>query len=196
MTKYASLSMALPALFMAAIPSAAFAPTALRQTPQEKFPFVLKSSMKDEINRELAEAKALLAQAQAQLEAMEAGEEVPTFEEEDDEEVPFFASGGGSSKSGSKKREILLKSTNEEGLITVNGEEMAKLSEEESWAAKPLNEVFKNELNENEDAYASASKQLADTDVAASIWNLRKSMQESDYKRIFDKRNRFIGEDV
>ena len=35
---------------------------------------------------------------------------------------------------------------------------------------------------------------LADRDVARAIYNLRKSMQNDDFKKVFDARNRFIGE--
>jgi len=141
----------------------------------------------DDIDREVAKAKELLREAKAQLAAMDAGEEVPLPKEAAN--VPFFASYDGTSEG---RREIVIKSKNDEGLVTVNGEEMAKLSEEESWSVRPLSEVFENELSAGEDVY----KQLGSRDVAASIYNLRKSMKNEDYTRIFDKKNWFIGEDV
>ena len=35
---------------------------------------------------------------------------------------------------------------------------------------------------------------LADRDVVASIWNLRKTLHNDDFVRVFDKQNRFIGD--
>ena len=80
-------------------------------------------------------------------------------------------------------------------MITTDGEKMAKKSEEENWKGRRLGEVFENEINGDEDVYSLAAQQLGDKDVARSIFNLRKSMKTEDYNRIFDKRNRFIGED-
>ena len=70
------------------------------------------------------------------------------------------------------------------------GEKMASMSEGEEWASRSLLEVFNNE-----EVQRSSDHKLAERDVAASIYNLRKQLQMEDYKRIFDKRNRFIGED-
>jgi hypothetical protein len=53
---------------------------------------------------------------------------------------------------------------------------------------RPLDQVFQNEIEDKSD------DPFADRDVAASIYNLQKSLQTSDYKKIFDQRNRFIGE--
>jgi len=81
-------------------------------------------------------------------------------------------------------------------LVTADGEKMAKLSEEEPWEYRSLLDVFENERDVNEDVYSKASQQLAQRDVAASIYNLRKELKTEDYRKIFDKRNRFIGEDA
>lgn len=150
---------------------------------------VLWNAGADQIDQELAKARELLAAAKEQLSAMENGTENP--ESTQTNNTPFFAK-----LNRNDKRESVVKSKNDEGLITVNGDKMAKLSEEESWEARRLGEVFENELDEDEDVYSLASKQLGERDVAASIWNLRKTMQTEDYKRIFDKNNRFIGEDI
>lgn len=156
----------------------------------------------DDIDRELAKARILLIEAKKQIAAMDAGEEYVrpvevTTHDETTTNVPFFAKLNEDSNSHApSKREIVIKSRNEDGLITVNGEEMAKLSEEEMWSARPLDQVFENELNEDEDVYALATESLRQRDVAASIFNLRKSMQPQDYQKIFDKKNYFIGEDV
>ncbi|KAI2507246.1 hypothetical protein MHU86_7203 [Fragilaria crotonensis] len=154
----------------------------------------------DDVDRELAKARLLLIEAKKQIAAMDAGEEYIRPSERDQTadtdtpNVPFFATLHDTGMQN--KRDIVIKSRNDDGLITVNGEEMAKLSEEEMWSARPLGEVFENELNEDEDVYALATESLRQRDVAASIFNLRKSMQPQDYQKIFDKKNYFIGEDV
>lgn len=117
--------------------------------------------------------------------------------------LPFFASMVSSppssstsrskSKSSNSKRKDVIKTIDEAtGLITTDGEKMASLSEQEEWAVRGLFDVFENE---NKDGTPDSNNPLADRDVAASIYNLRKVLQNEDYKRIFDKRNRFIGED-
>mmetsp|Transcript_9910 Transcript_9910/g.15234 ORF Transcript_9910/g.15234 Transcript_9910/m.15234 type:complete len:183 (-) Transcript_9910:633-1181(-) len=161
--------------------------TALSQPCAINKSMVLCNAGADQIDQELAKARELLAAAKEQLSAMENGTENPQSTQANT--TPFFA-------KENDKRESVVKSKNDEGLITVNGDKMAKLSEEESWEARRLGEVFENELDEDEDVYSLASKQLGERDVAASIWNLRKTMQTEDYKRIFDKNNRFIGEDI
>ena len=75
------------------------------------------------------------------------------------------------------------------GLFTTDGDKMAELSEEEEWESRPLLEVFESEIED------TSSSVLNERDVAASIFNLRKTLQMEDYRKIFDKRNRFIGED-
>lgn len=156
--------------------------------------------MGDEIDQELEKARALLKVAKAQLEAMDRGENLPPVVEETEnaniDPLPFFAARDETSSTSQDKREIVLKSQNEDGLITVNGDEMAKLSENETWESRPLAEVFENELKEDEDVYSIATQQLGGRDVAASIWGLRKSMKTEDYQKIFDKKNYFIGDDV
>jgi hypothetical protein len=153
----------------------------------------------DAIDREVVKAKELLAKAKAQLKAMDDAAEAAPVEIEA-AKVPFFAAlndgDGGAQMKRDAKRNIVMKSKNDDGLITVNGDEMAKLSEEEGWSVRPLDEVFQNELDEEADVYSKMSQYFGKRDVVASIWNLRKTMQTDDFQRIFDKRNRFIGEDV
>jgi hypothetical protein len=118
--------------------------------------------------------------------------------------VPFFASAiqvqapprriGTTSTSLDQKRDAVTKSRNAQtGMITTDGEKMAALSEKEEWESRPLMQVFQNENNAA--SSSSTSRQLADRDVAASIFNLRQKLHTLDYQRIFDPRNRFIGED-
>lgn len=106
--------------------------------------------------------------------------------------LPFFASR--QALDPVNKRQRVIKTVDEStGLITTDGEKMAKLSEEEEWEVRTLFEVFENEISDR-DVYSATSQQLASRDVAASIWNLRKTLQSEDYKKIFDEKNRFIGE--
>lgn len=152
----------------------------------------------DAIDREVVKAKELLAKAKAQLKAMDEAEEAAASAAPDakKEAVPFFAAlEKGDDSVVQTKRDIVMKSKNDDGLITVNGDEMAKLSEEEGWSVRPLDEVFTNELDEEADVYSKMSQYLGQRDVVASVWNLRKAMHNEDFQKIFDKRNRFIGED-
>jgi hypothetical protein len=148
----------------------------------------------DAIDREVVKAKELIAKAKAQLKAMDDAEAAAP-EKKEAANVPFFAALDNGDGGAQTKRDIVMKSKNDDGLITVNGDEMAKLSEEEGWSVRPLDEVFQNELDEEADVYSKMSQYLGQRDVVASIWNLRKNMQNEDFQKIFDKRNRFIGED-
>ena len=46
----------------------------------------------------------------------------------------------------------------------------------------------------NDDGTGKTSSSLADRDVASSIYNLRKMLRNEDFMKVFDSRNRFIGE--
>lgn len=153
----------------------------------------------DDLTSSIERAKALLAKSKEKLAAKQEGAMLNEASaklngKKSSSNVPFFASKA--SPSTTSKRQAVIKSTDEKtGLITTDGEKMASLSEQEEWECRSLFEVFENET-EGMDAYSAASQQLAERDVAASIWNLRKTMQTEDYQKIFDKRNRFIGEDT
>jgi len=144
----------------------------------------------DEVDRTLAKARSLLEKSKAKL--AEGGDTKTVKATAPQIEVanglPFFAS-----KAPTSRDSVIHEGENG---ITTDGEKMAQLSEEEEWETKPISQVFSNEMKENEDVYSLASQQLASRDVAASIWDLRKSLQGEDYRKIFDKKNRFIGEDV
>jgi len=105
--------------------------------------------------------------------------------------TPFFA-------QRSVSRDQVVKSKDDKtGLITADGEVMAAISEQEDWEMRSLSEVFENETDENGDDYryySAASQHIAERDLAASVWNMRKTLQTDDYFKIFDKRNRFIGD--
>lgn len=167
---------------------AGFTPTPTTKAPK-RFTFYASPNMDEEIDRGLDKARALLEKSKAKLLASNGNGECGSGEQ-----LPFFAQRAPTAKPS---RDGIVKFKNEEtGLVTADGEKMAELSEQEEWEERSLLEVFQNEIKENEDVYSTASEQLQERDVAASIYNLRKVLQTEDYKRIFDKSNRFIGEDI
>lgn len=145
----------------------------------------LRSSIDDDISAQLAKARALIEKAKAKIEN-EAAEAVEQQEGEVESKAESISVTSAESKAAS-----VIKSTNEEGLFTTDGDLMAELSEAEEWEDRGLLDVFETEGEDESDV----SRQLASRDVAASIMNLRMSMQNEDYRKIFDKRNRFIGEE-
>ncbi|CAB9496544.1 expressed unknown protein [Seminavis robusta] len=162
----------------------------------------------EEVKRRLARAKAVLEKSKQKLEqnqqtaaaaaaAAAATEESSSTTTTSSSNLPFFAAKKATANTDpQRRRERVIKARDEStGLITADGEKMAAMSEQEEWEIRPLSEVFDNEMEENADVYSLASQQLADRDVVASIWNLRKVMKTEDYMRIFDKKNWFIGED-
>jgi hypothetical protein len=137
----------------------------------------------NDIAKQLERAKALIAKAKQKMETKEQQEEEPTSGN-----VPFFAS---KDASQSNKKGKVIKTTNEEGLFTTDGDLMAEMSEGEEWEVRKLLDLFEDQSS---NASEEGTKTIADRDVAASIYNLRKVLQTEDYMKIFDKRNRFIGD--
>jgi len=152
--------------------------------------------MDNDIAKLQAKARALLEKSKAKLAAQSSSND----DNEDEtttavSTLPFFAAPD-TTTTTPNRRQAVTKTINEAtGLITTDGEKMAQLSEGEEWESRRLLEVFENELSEDDDVYSLASQQLASRDVAAQITNLRKELHTGDFRRIFDKRNRFIGED-
>lgn len=178
-------------LALCASSATAFAPTTPIHSCARSATFrplaTAKEPVDDDIGRLKDKAAALLEKSKAKLASKEQAKE--KAEEQQEAVLPFFA-------TSVRSRNGVIKSVNEEtGLVTADGERMAALSEEEEWEARSLFEVFENEMEENEDVYSLASQQLAARDVAASIFDLRKQLQTDDYKKIFNSRNPFIGED-
>ena len=145
--------------------------------------FQAVANQDDEITKQVERAKALLEKSKAKMQAKE--KELEASSPKNGAKIPFFAS---KEKSNGNKKEKVTKTENEEGLITTDGEMMAKLSEAEEWEVRGLLDVFENEQKD------STPDPFADRDVAGSIFNLRKTLQTEDFQKIFDKRNRFIGE--
>mmetsp|Transcript_25908 Transcript_25908/g.71136 ORF Transcript_25908/g.71136 Transcript_25908/m.71136 type:complete len:227 (-) Transcript_25908:1296-1976(-) len=147
-----------------------------------------------EITKQLERAKAALAKSRAKMEAQEQAsldetDDTDAIEEDDTpkESLPFFAATADPENKNGKKDKV-IKNKNEEGLFTTDGDLMAKLSEEEEWESRPLLEVFQNEKEQSPEAMN------IDRDIGQSMFNLRKSLQTEDFLKIFDKRNRFIGD--
>lgn len=138
----------------------------------------LRMSVDEDIERQLARSKIILEKAKAKVAQAESEAATTTIKEK-------------SSAAEYDKKTSVLKSKNEEsGLSTYDGDLMAALSEEEDWELKGIFDVFDDEIEESE-----LSKSLGKRDVAASILNMRKIMHNDDFRRIFDKRNYYIGED-
>ena len=169
----------------------AFAPTNTARLPIVSTHLATaKEPVEDDITRLQRKARQLLEKSKAKLASIEEKEQTKAAASTAEAAaVPFFA-------TSVPSREGVIKSRNAEtGLLVADGERMAALSEKEEWENRSLLEVFENEMAENEDVYSLASQQLAARDVAASIFDLRKQLQTDDYKKIFNKRNPFIGED-
>ncbi|KAL3937362.1 MAG: hypothetical protein SGBAC_007529 [Bacillariaceae sp.] len=150
---------------------------------------VIKSagdSVDIEISKQVARAKELLAKSKAKIEEKEL-EVLNEEKKEKSDPVPFFAAKSASTDQASRKKKFTKNKNEETGLATFDGDKMVELSASEEWEVRPLNQVFENESKESDDPFANR-------DVAASIFNLRKTLQTDDYLKIFDKRNRFIGE--
>ena len=82
---------------------------------------------------------------------------------------------------------------------------MTTLSNSEPWELRSLSDIgFESEARSDYDGnvvevdlngdVVKGGQTLAERDLAASIYNLRKVLQNEDFKNVFDPRNRFIGE--
>lgn len=148
------------------------------------------SKVDDDIQKQLAKAKQLLEASKAKVAAQEA-EKKQSIQDDDENNLPSTSS---EQLETTSTRSSIIKSRDEDtGLITTDGELMAAMSEEEDWEVKGLMDVFQSESTRGR--HDAMDDGLANRDVAASIFNLRMHMMDGDYRKIFDKRNRFIGED-
>ena len=166
------------------------------------------AAAEDEVSRQLAKAKELIERTKQKMESKEKAaaaaaadqeeEDDDTDEatasaaaDEDDEVVPFFAV---DPTAAEKRRQMVTKTKDEEsGLITTDGEKMASLADGEKWESRGLYDLFENEIEEDEAAKAKEAR--ASRDVARSMMNLKMIMNKEDFDFIFDKKNRWIGEE-
>ena len=164
------------------------------------------AAAEDEVSRQLAKAKELIERTKQKMESKEKAaaeaaadqaEDDDTDEgtasaaaDEDDEVVPFFAV---DPTAAEKRRQMVTKTKDEEsGLITTDGDKMASLADGEKWESRGLYDLFENEIEEDEAAKAKEAR--ASRDVARSMMNLKMIMNKEDFDKIFDKKNRWIGE--
>jgi hypothetical protein len=200
-----------PSASLAAFHSPSFVTTSPRNLGRVRCVQLSAAAGKDEVTVNLERARAVLEKAKQKLASRDsAGRGTATMVAEREDRgvstpspssieasaappLPFFASREAPPERTDKRQKVIKSVDEATGLITTDGEKMARLSEEEAWEARSLFEVFENEIADK-DAYSVTTKQLATRDVAASIWNLRKTLQSDDYRKIFDEKNWFIGE--
>ena len=184
--------------------------------------FSIDVELEQQINQGLQRAKEVLLKSKAKLAAMQQSTATEIKDNDDNAvvlDVPFFASrltttspianvGGVTTATAivsdmvtattTDSNNLKVKSRNSDtGLVMADGERMAEISEDEPWEYRSIYEMFDNN-NNNDAETTSDNKPLRvemKTDVMASIQNLRKVLQQEDYRKIFDPRNRFIGED-
>lgn len=129
------------------------------------------------------------AAAAAAVEGAPAGSEDDLAEskaENDEAKLPFFAT------------KSKIKSKNESGDIIADGETMASLSASEPWEQRSLSQMFEREDREDFDGNVvpatTDARTIADRDMAAGIFGLRRKLQTEDFFKVFNPRNRFIGD--
>ena len=111
--------------------------------------------------------------------------------------LPFFAQQSFTSQAIDHTQKI--KSKTKSGEIIADGDTMTSLSNTEPWERRSLSDIgFESEARSDYDGNLVVDEEgkrtLAERDLAASIYNLRKVMQNEDFRKVFDARNRFIGE--
>lgn len=150
---------------------------------------------------QIRKARKLLEEAKKKMEATETvkidganGEAKGSKTESKKEEttvLPFFASR--SSTPSAKK----IKSKTNSGIVA-DGATMTTLSDSEPWELRPLNQMFLREPRSDYDgnlvSESSDGSKLAEKDLARSIMNMKRQLQGEDFKKVFDQRNRWIGE--
>jgi hypothetical protein len=130
-------------------------------------------------------------------------EQQQTDDDKSSSSLPFFAQQqqqSFTSKAITNAQKI--KSKTPSGSIIADGAAMTSLSNSEPWELRSLSQIgFESEARSDYDGNivevdtnSSSTSSLADKDVAMSIYNLRKTLQNEDFKSVFNSRNRFIGE--
>lgn len=147
------------------------------------------AAIDDDLSIQLSKAKELLAKAKAKIRAQEKAKEnsdgVSSIQNSDP------ASKKNKENDMAEKRSQVVNSETDSGLITTDAEMMLSLAEEEEWEARYLLDVFEREVQEDE---VKRQKINLDRDIAKNMFGLRRSLINGDYERIFDKRNRRIGD--
>lgn len=139
------------------------------------------------------------AREDAAAKAAADGADGTSEEAEKSKTTPFFATRSFTASAADASRKI--KSKTKTGEVIADGETMASLSKSEPWERRSLSQMafqrearadFDGNMVEGDDEIDGSV--LADRDLARSIYGLRKQLQNEDFVRVFDKRNRFIGE--
>lgn len=110
--------------------------------------------------------------------------------------LPFLASKSFTSSATTTSQKI--KSKTKTGEIIADGETMASLSKSEPWERRSLSQMFQKEKRTDFDGNVVEGEDEMDARLSdkemMGIYNLRKQLQNDDFKKVFDSRNRFIGE--
>jgi len=151
---------------------------------------------------QIRKARQLLRDAKKKMQTTTATEE-ESQKETEASSLPFFAQKSFTATAFENSQKI--KSKTKSGEIIADGDTMTTLSNSEPWELRSLSQIgFQSEDRVDYDGNVvevdlnghvkGVNKALADKDVAMSIYNLRKTLQNEDFKMVFDSRNRFIGE--
>jgi hypothetical protein len=120
--------------------------------------------------------------------------------------LPFFAQQQKSFTATAIDQTRKIKSKTKSGEIIADGDTMTSLSNSEPWERRSLSDIgFQTEARtdfdgnvvqvvNNDDGNDNLKNGLAERDLVASIYNLRKALRNEDFTKVFDSRNRFIGE--
>jgi hypothetical protein len=112
-------------------------------------------------------------------------------QEKPPEPLPFFAARPPSAKK--------IKSKTSSGIVA-DGATMTALSNSEPWESRPLNQMFASEARSDYDGNLISADEiermgkLAERDLARNILALKRELQNEDFKKVFDQRNRWIGD--
>lgn len=149
------------------------------------------------IAAQIRKARKLLRDAKQKME-IEEKQQQNADESSTTTALPFFAQQSFTATAIDHTQKI--KSKTKSGDIIADGDTMTSLSNSEPWERRSLSDIgFESEARSDYDGNLIAAdedvkRKLAERDLAASIYNLRKVMQNEDFRRVFDARNRFIGE--
>lgn len=143
---------------------------------------------------QIRKARLLLEDAKKKQQSQEEAAANGGGEETAEEKLPFFAAKSFTATAAESARKI--KSKTQTGEIIADGDAMASQSKSEPWENRSLDDMFAQEARMDFDGnlVEGEGNSLAERDVGASIYNLRKKLQNEDFRRVFDSRNRFIGE--
>jgi len=144
-----------------------------------------------DMTAQIEKAKQLINDAKKKQEETDERAANPKAEEEETTQTPFFAA-----KSDTADPDK-IKSFLESGEIIADGETMASLSASEPWERRSLSQMFDNESETDYDGNVVEGKKkntLAERDVGASIYNLRKKMQTEDFLKVFNRKQYLIGD--